>query len=116
MARSSTAAGAGVAAVVWADEGGQRRGRVGCGGRLLGAVEQAGEVAHQRGLDQRFLGREVPEHGGDTDAGQPRDLFGGAGFAARAEDVLGGGEDALAVLPGILARGSTLTEVWTSLR
>ncbi|GIH21226.1 hypothetical protein Raf01_93980 [Rugosimonospora africana] len=67
----------------------------------------------QCGLDQRLLGREVPEHGGDANAGQSRDLLGGAGLAVRAEDVVSRGEYALAVLLSVSAHADTVTEAQT---
>jgi len=86
------------------------------GGEGGGVLGQAGEVPDQGGLDECFLGREVAEHGRDADAGQPRHVLGGAGFALRAEDLVGGDQDAFAVLSGVLAHAATLTEVQTSVR
>jgi hypothetical protein len=63
-----------------------------------------GEVAEQLLEDraeQVLLGREVPEHRADGDAGRGRDLLGGRGGPTRGEDLLGRGEDPRAVATGV---------------
>ena len=63
------------------DELADRAARIGLArepGRLLG---EPVELPDQRRLDERVLGGEVPEHGGDADPGAGGDVLGRAEFA-----------------------------------
>jgi hypothetical protein len=60
-------------------------------------VGEQGEVPHDRGLGELPLGREVPEHGAESDAVPARDLLGRTGLAGLAEDLLGRGQHPIPV-------------------
>lgn len=72
-------------------------GRVVRFGRGVGTFAESGQAAYEYGLEQRGLRREVPEHGRDPDLRPPGHLLGRRRLAARAEHVVGDGQDPLAV-------------------
>jgi hypothetical protein len=72
----------------------------GSAGRV-GPVAQPAEPPCKNGLQQRRLGREMPEHRADPHAGQTRDLLGRGSLAARAEHLVGDSQDQLPVGGGV---------------
>jgi hypothetical protein len=68
---------------------------------VLRRGRQVGEQVLEYRGEQVPLGREVPEHGADRNAGRRRDVLCGRGGATRGEHLGRGGEDALVVAAGI---------------